>query len=226
MAKQCIRCNLHWHSFYDIDGSIVCEMCKESYKCVMCNILLFPNITAAACEKCWNTLGISKIDDGLYLCDHLNARKYDKLKELGVKQILSIGAELEPHSTADFTTRHIKIDDHHTENIRQYFDETYDFIDRQPTVVHCYAGISRSASIVIAYLIRKKMITLADAITLCRDKRPVVNPNIGFMQQLEIFESNVLRQPVVDYSYRNRSYDMIDFNDDLIDDIFKLDSWY
>jgi len=43
-----------------------------------------------------------------------------------------------------------------TENIYRFFEEAYNFIKEGKIVfVHCHAGVSRSASIVIAYLMKK-----------------------------------------------------------------------
>ena len=51
-------------------------------------------------------------------------------------------------------------------------------------MVHCQAGVSRSVSIVIAYLIRKNRTTYENALETVRQKRPVANPNKGFVKQL------------------------------------------
>lgn len=54
---------------------------------------------------------------------------------------------------------YLPADDHETFNIAKFFEESYDFIDRflQETnvLVHCLAGVSRSVSLVIAYLMKK-----------------------------------------------------------------------
>lgn len=47
-------------------------------------------------------------------------------------------------------------------------------------LVHCYAGISRSATIVIAYLMSEKQMSLPDAFKLVKSKRIVAFPNPGF----------------------------------------------
>ncbi|KAI0087434.1 protein-tyrosine phosphatase-like protein [Irpex rosettiformis] len=54
-------------------------------------------------------------------------------------------------------------------------------------LVHCVAGISRSASIVAAYLMYSHNLTLTDALNLIRESRPDIDPNPGFLKQLEIF---------------------------------------
>ena len=59
-------------------------------------------------------------------------------------------------------------------------------------LVHCYAGISRSATIVIAYLLRKYNYSLDNVITMVKRRRSKVainfiqiNPNKGFIEQLK-----------------------------------------
>lgn len=51
--------------------------------------------------------------------------------------------------------------------------------------VHCFAGISRSASIVIAYLMHSQEISYETAFEKCRQKRGVIEPNPGFVEQLK-----------------------------------------
>lgn len=51
-------------------------------------------------------------------------------------------------------------------------------------LVHCYAGVSRSVSVVIAYLIWKYNMSYNDALNYIRSSRPIANPNPGFAIQL------------------------------------------
>ncbi|CUE98083.1 dual specificity protein phosphatase, putative, partial [Bodo saltans] len=56
-------------------------------------------------------------------------------------------------------------------------------------VVHCKAGVSRSAAIVIAYMMKKYHISRAHALQYVQDARPVASPNHGFVAQLTLWES-------------------------------------
>ena len=47
-------------------------------------------------------------------------------------------------------------------------------------ISHSYAGISRSASIVIAYLMEQHGMTMFDSMSLVRRRRPIIFPNPGF----------------------------------------------
>jgi hypothetical protein len=55
-------------------------------------------------------------------------------------------------------------------------------------LVHCQLGVSRSATIVIAYLMRFHDMTRDEAYIACKKKRPCINPNPGFWNQLATFE--------------------------------------
>jgi serine/threonine/tyrosine-interacting protein len=51
--------------------------------------------------------------------------------------------------------------------------------------VHCIAGISRSASVVIAYIMNKYKCSFAFGLKLVASRRECINPNMGFCQQLQ-----------------------------------------
>lgn len=63
-------------------------------------------------------------------------------------------------------------------------------------MVHCQAGVSRSVSLVMAYLIRKYRIGYEEAFTMVKKRRPVANPNKGFTKQLRRFADEVKTMPV------------------------------
>lgn len=127
---------------------------------------------------------INKID-GIFLSDWEAAAKLDILEELGIKKVISLGnrEELEKyvyHEGIEYLK--IEIEDEENENISQHFEITNKFIDNE-TLVHCHKGISRSVTIVMAYLMSKNMSYLS-AFYKIKAVRPFINPNIGFMDQL------------------------------------------
>jgi protein-tyrosine phosphatase len=69
----------------------------------------------------------------------------------------------------------IPAEDHEEYPLCKYFDQTYDFIEKarkeSNVLVHCMAGISRSVTIVIAYLLRKYKYTLGQVITMIQRRR-------------------------------------------------------
>lgn len=165
-----------------------CPICYPVKFCMMCNVEIPQEFSVSICSECWNEIQISKITDSLFLSNKDHARDYDSLKELGIKQILSIGTGLALHTSEEFVYMYISIDDDPSQNISSYFDQTYAFIDAAPTLVHCFAGVSRSATIVIAYLMKKYTFSYDDARNLVATKRPFINPNDGFVLQLKNYE--------------------------------------
>jgi hypothetical protein len=57
-------------------------------------------------------------------------------------------------------------------------------------LVHCAAGVSRSATVVLGYLMARQNLSLAAALQHLKEVRPWVSPNPGFMQQLEAYETS------------------------------------
>ncbi|CAJ1067973.1 dual specificity protein phosphatase 26-like [Xyrichtys novacula] len=68
------------------------------------------------------------------------------------------------------------------------FQAAADFIHRAlsrggKVLVHCHVGVSRSATLVLAYLMLKQNLTLVEAICAVKENRGVI-PNRGFLRQL------------------------------------------
>ena len=59
---------------------------------------------------------------------------------------------------------------------------------KQNVLVHCMAGISRSVSLVIYYLMKKYGMTFEEAWSLVKQKRSIANPNMSFQRQLEGYQ--------------------------------------
>lgn len=90
----------------------------------------------------------------------------------------------------------INIADSSEQMLSKFFDEAHLFIDEARRrkcniLVHCQAGISRSPTIAIAYLMRVNSLPLQDAYNLVKQCRPQTDPNLSFMGQLMIYEKSL-----------------------------------
>lgn len=103
------------------------------------------------------------------------------------------------HRGDDFELLQVPVRDMEQVDIAKFFPAALAFIHAGveagiPTLVHCQAGVSRSATIVLAYLVAHRGMTLHDALLSLRRVRSVVSPNMGFMAQLAEFEVALISQ--------------------------------
>ncbi|KAI8056186.1 protein-tyrosine phosphatase-like protein [Syncephalis plumigaleata] len=135
----------------------------------------------------------SSIVPGLYLGSQFSARNADILDEMGITHIVQVTHLQKPVHRDRFEYLVIAVDDQPATNLLRYFDDTFAFIDTcieqgGQVLVHCMAGISRSSTIVIAYLMRKYQWSVEQATTAVRQSRTIIKPNTGFRQQLALYE--------------------------------------
>ena len=154
---------------------------------------------------------MDEIIDGLYLGDIESAQNIQKLKELNIKKVLSLYMPPEPlYKESDgFNQKQCVVDDLCEQNIIQYFGECLKFIKGDEKIlVHCAAGASRSATIVIAFLMWDKKMSYKDAYNFAKSKRSIVWPNPGFIEQLQLFEK-ILKEN--DYDIDKIKFNEIDW---------------
>jgi atypical dual specificity phosphatase len=142
----------------------------------------------------------SKIYDNLYLGEVFHSSDEKFIKEKNIKHILTLleyPCELSVHPDYQYIKfKHINIGDKLSTNISDYFTECIEFIkqahEKGDTVyVHCAMGISRSVSIVIAYIMEEKNMKFEEAFSYVKTCRPQAEPNMAFTCQLMQFEKQL-----------------------------------
>ncbi|KAF9245356.1 protein-tyrosine phosphatase-like protein [Melanogaster broomeanus] len=128
----------------------------------------------------------------LYLSDLHTARAPGNLERLGITHIVSaIEADVHADLGETVIVMHVPIRDNSDVDISRWFDEVVKFIqnaldtdENHKVLVHCFQGISRSATLVCAYLVATTPMGALDALAHVQAKRGIVAPNLGFRRQL------------------------------------------
>lgn len=133
----------------------------------------------------------------LYLGSAYHAARRDMLDALGITALLNVSSDCPNHFEGHYQYKCIPVEDNHKADISSWFMEAIEYIDavkdcRGRVLVHCQAGISRSATICLAYLMMKKRVRLEEAFEFVKQRRSIISPNFSFMGQLLQFESQVL----------------------------------
>ncbi|KAJ3560233.1 hypothetical protein NP233_g10974 [Leucocoprinus birnbaumii] len=164
-------------------------------------MLSFPQqkwqVVRASTMKTVSTDDVNLITDRLYLGNWVAAGDAKMLTKLGITHVVSM-LEIEPgipDVIKETNKLHVRVNDSADTNILRHLEETTNFIkaalanENNRVLVHCLMGISRSATAVCAYMIATEKMTGAEAIAYVQKKRPIVCPNLGFRQQLNIYAS-------------------------------------
>ncbi|KAF7318817.1 hypothetical protein HMN09_00217000 [Mycena chlorophos] len=134
---------------------------------------------------------MDEIIPGLWVGDLPSATDTASLKANKIFSILSaMRGRVTIHET--FIRHQISLDDTEETDVLVHFIPAITFIQAEldkgrGVLVHCQAGMSRSVTIVAAYLMYTQNIDTEAALDLIRKARPNIDPNPGFLLQLEIF---------------------------------------
>jgi len=140
------------------------------------------------------------LDARLFLGSFNQTEKYELVKDLKITHILNMTTECDNiHEDKGIKYMKVSILDEDDKNIHDHFQDAYQFIHDALTedvnnnvLVHCAMGKSRSATIIIMYLMKKFSWGFEKAFAFVKRKRDAICPNDGFVQRLQEFEKNQL----------------------------------
>jgi atypical dual specificity phosphatase len=112
---------------------------------------------------------------------------------LGITHVLCVACDLPQPYPCDFVYQRVLIQDSCDAPLHTHFESCFQFIQSGleaggGVLVHCFAGRSRSATVVAAWLMCTHHLTMLEALAMVHAVRPQASPNAGFMRQLAAFE--------------------------------------
>ncbi|KAK1892273.1 Dual specificity protein phosphatase 18 [Dissostichus eleginoides] len=138
--------------------------------------------------------GLCRVTDHLYLSNGRAANDSSQVIRCNITCIVNVTetkSRCPLHRGVEYI--HIPLPDSPASALGEHFDDVSDKIQLTAelggrTLVHCNAGVSRSASLCMAYLMKHRGESLRGAHSWVRSCRPVVRPNNGFWKQLIRYE--------------------------------------
>jgi len=156
---------------------------------------MFPDITEQIETRNNFMKTFSCILPNLFLSSMEHSQNAELLNALNIKSIINIVPRLVPNKFEDvdqFSYLTIFADDTPDTELSAYFEICNKFIDkyidRFGVLVHCAAGVSRSATVVIAYVMYKMKMSFQNAFSLVQNHHSICYPNFGFLCQLQEYE--------------------------------------
>ncbi|KZT64540.1 hypothetical protein DAEQUDRAFT_732477 [Daedalea quercina L-15889] len=140
---------------------------------------------------------MDEVIPGLWIGDLSSALNTEQLREHNIRSVLTaMRGRVRIDET--FNNLQINLDDTEDADVLGHVVTAIQFIESElekgrGVLVHCQAGLSRSATIVAAYLMYVQHIDYEAALDLIRDVRPNVQPNEGFLRQLAVFQEASFR---------------------------------
>eukprot|EP00756_Hemistasia_phaeocysticola_P009660 Hpha_TRINITY_DN14932_c0_g5::TRINITY_DN14932_c0_g5_i1::g.143040::m.143040 len=135
------------------------------------------------------------LGEGLFLGDREHAQDFYTLKRRGVSHVLNMAPGMCGLMCGrdGITVKAIDAEDMEGYDLLgKHFDEARKYIDQsreggKAVLVHCYAGINRSATISVAYLMAARGMKLLEAVRHAFERRSCILSNTSFREQLVLF---------------------------------------
>lgn len=146
----------------------------------------------------YNEFSANNVIDNIYIGNVYDAHNTDELNTHNIKNVISAVTGFDGIYDDSFNHLSLNLIDNENQNIIHYFEITNHYIDnivsknisssseekKQKILIHCICGVSRSVTILLAYIIKKYNYTPQYALKIVQKKRKIANPNSNFMKQL------------------------------------------
>ena len=138
---------------------------------------------------------IAQITDYLYLCGERAITRY-RLNKIGITNVINCTLDVPNRREPGIKCVQIRIPDHPFSRLDVHFDKIADMIHAinlqgGKVLVHCVAGVSRSATLCIVYFMKHQKMTLFEAHDFVWNRRRIIHPNPGFWKQMIAYEKKL-----------------------------------
>ncbi|XP_045866896.1 dual specificity protein phosphatase 16 [Meles meles] len=160
---------------------------------------LVPTCISQPCLPVAN-IGPTRILPNLYLGCQRDVLNKELMQQNGISYVLNASNTCpKPDFIPESHFLRVPVNDSFCEKILPWLDKSVDFIEKAKAsngrvLVHCLAGISRSATIAIAYIMKRMDMSLDEAYRFVKEKRPTISPNFNFLGQLLDYEKKIKNQ--------------------------------
>ncbi|TEA28847.1 hypothetical protein DBR06_SOUSAS4010060 [Sousa chinensis] len=160
---------------------------------------LVPTCISQPCLPVAN-IGPTRILPNLYLGCQRDVLNKELMQQNGIGYVLNASNTCpKPDFIPESHFLRVPVNDSFCEKILPWLDKSVDFIEKAKAsngcvLVHCLAGISRSATIAIAYIMKRMDMSLDEAYRFVKEKRPTISPNFNFLGQLLDYEKRIKSQ--------------------------------
>ncbi|XP_063721151.1 dual specificity protein phosphatase 18-like [Symsagittifera roscoffensis] len=146
--------------------------------------------------------GLCKIAPSLFISSYEGANDSNLIRHYGITCVVNATPDLPNPGTRGVEYLRVPVDDIPTAQLMPHFEYVTQKINQVKlnggkTLVHCVAGVSRSATLCIAYLMRYEGLSLLSAHQMVKTARPIVRPNNGFWKQLIEYEHRMRKMNTV-----------------------------
>ena len=134
----------------------------------------------------------------LYIGAKEAAMAGENLRGLNIGRVLVCCSHLPEYLAPDASVQYHRLPmaDSLDQDLKEYLPSALAFIadgvrEGHATLVHCNAGVSRSGSVAVAWLMATRNLSLDDALAEAKLKRPIITPNSNFIEQLRSYEQEL-----------------------------------
>jgi len=147
--------------------------------------------------------GMSAIRDNLFVGSLHDSQSETQMSKNKISHVVRVTEQPEDEKRVDIdpapTYLFIKAADHENVNLRQHFEKVNDFVHEArlnggSVLIHCHEGVSRSVTLMAAYMMSVTRLGLEDVMRVIELARSQANPNKGFRAQLADFEQEGLHK--------------------------------
>ena len=178
------------------------------------NTLKFFGIKNALYKKDSNP--IDHIIDNIYLGDFRTADNIDILKEHNITHIINCAFNLPNKYPEQITYKRLELRDETDQPIIEKLEEAYQFIKENKDkniFVHCVFGKSRSASVVIFYIMKEKKLNFIESKNFVKNIRQIVEPNSGFENELNRYYEEHIKNDKDENNKTNENNEINNINE-------------